>query len=399
MQIIVISNGRAEDLVGAALARALQAQELERGWRLQVMALPLLGAGDAYREAGIGLPLGAGLELPSAGFGRLGLMALWRDLKAGLWSHTLRWVGRLACALVGTSGKATSGLVCVGDTYLLFLAWLASRQSHRRLPVYFLPTAKSELLRGHGRAEYWLMRQFTRHVFPRDRATEAALVRRQVRATYVGNPLLEVGGVAEGWRRRQERLGADSRDGGEFTVGLLPGSRQDSRENLEKLLAVARTIMTLQPDGGCHFLVGLAKSGGNSAGRSSVVPEGVEVVDFPELLARADLVIGLAGSAHEQAAALGIPVIAFPGGRLQYTARFARAQKRLLGQALVLCPDSPEAVARAAIALRHDPDRRARMAAAGRERMGDPDSRALVAIARAIAADLAAGPVQDLARS
>lgn len=396
-QIIVVSNGRAEDLVGAALARTLQKQQLESGRCWQITALPLIGTGEAYREAGIGLPFGAGLQLPSAGFGRLGPMALWRDLRAGLCSHTLRWVSRLALALAGLAAEAGSGLVCVGDTYLLFLVILAERQSCR-LPVYFLPTAKSQLLRGHGRVEYWLMRRFTRHVFPRDKATEAALLQRGVRATYLGNPLLEVGGAAEGWLRRKLRLASGSGGGSDFTVGLLPGSRQDSRENLEKLLAVARTIERVRPDGGWRFLVGLASSVEGSRDRSAITRERMDLVDFPELLAKADLVIGLAGSAHEQAAALGIPVIAFPGGRLQYTSRFARAQQRLLGPALMLCPDSPEAVARAAIALRYDPERRARMAAAGRERMGNPDTRALAAIARAIITDLAADPARDLAR-
>jgi len=415
MRILIVSNGFAEDLVGAGLARRLQGQRQDGDLRLQVMALPLLGMGESYRAQGIDLPLGAGLRLPSAGFGRLSLPALWRDLRAGLWSETRRWVGRLAAALAtaagapANAGAGPAALVCVGDTYLLFLAWWAWRRAGpvgRSVPVYFLPTAKSEWLRGHARTEYWLMRTFARQVFPRDRVTEAAFRRRGVRATYLGNPLLDVGGAAEGWRRRQERPPSDLVTEEGFTVGLLPGSRQDSRENLEKLLAVARAIMSLRPDGGWRFTVAAAPgragriavqtpnrdtAGTHAGAAADDVDDGppIEIVDFPELLGRAEMVIGLAGTAHEQAVALGIPVIAFPGGRLQYTDRFARAQQRLLGAALELCPDFPEAVARAAIALRDDPDRRARMGAAGRERMGDPGARALDAIARAIADDLA----------
>jgi uncharacterized protein (TIGR03492 family) len=84
------------------------------------------------------------------------------------------------------------------------------------------------------------------------------------------------------------------------------------------------------------------------------------------------VVVGLAGTANEQAAALGTPVVAFtPRGAVQYTAAFLRLQHRLLGDALVPAADWEEA-AGLTVGLLRDADERARRGRVGRERMGPP---------------------------
>lgn len=59
--------------------------------------------------------------------------------------------------------------------------------------------------------------------------------------------------------------------------------------------------------------------------------------------------------------------------------RFLRAQKQLLGEAIMIAESYPERVAQAVFAVLSDPDLRERMAAAGRERMGPPGALGIIA--------------------
>ena len=56
------------------------------------------------------------------------------------------------------------------------------------------------------------------------------------------------------------------------------------------------------------------------------------------MLQQSDLVIGMAGTAIEQAVGLAKPVLQVPGQGPQFTAAFAEAQRRLLGPT-VFCAD------------------------------------------------------------
>lgn len=82
------------------------------------------------------------------------------------------------------------------------------------------------------------------------------------------------------------------------------------------------------------------------------------------------LALGTAGTASEQAAALGVPVIGFPTAGPQYVPGFAARQARLLGAALTLSAPDPQAVAAAVRALLQDSRRLAFARAQGQERMG-----------------------------
>jgi uncharacterized protein (TIGR03492 family) len=93
---------------------------------------------------------------------------------------------------------------------------------------------------------------------------------------------------------------------------------------------------------------------------------------FADILAACDGVVGLAGTANEQAAGLGKPVVTFPGRGPQFTAEFARMQKRLLGEAVALTEREPALVATELYSVLTDDKRRAAVVRAGRERMGEP---------------------------
>src|SRR5690606_38769559 len=237
----------------------------------------------------------------------------------------------------------------------------------------------------------WWMRRRADHVFARDERTAAALRRAGGKASWAGNLMMDAMAVT-GALTLPRTAGP--------VVALLPGSREDAYVNLRSLAAALERVAA---SGAAVGLVPLATGlamgraaavlrargwepaerehagpavesvpGGDAAfrkGRAWLwVLEGV----FGDVLQAADVVVGLAGTANEQAAGLGKPVVAFPGPGVQFGPRFLRAQRLLLGDALVVAPPSPEAVAAEVRAILSDPARREGMAAAGRERMGPP---------------------------
>jgi uncharacterized protein (TIGR03492 family) len=73
--------------------------------------------------------------------------------------------------------------------------------------------------------------------------------------------------------------------------------------------------------------------------------EQVEVIcsaeAFADILQQSSLVIGMTGTAVEQAVGLGKPVIAVPGNGPAFTYRFAEAQNRLLGDSVQVIGTQP----------------------------------------------------------
>lgn len=389
--ILFLSNGHGEDLIGATLAARIRRVRPEADLR----ALAVVGEGKPYLAAGIPL-VGPRRTMPSGGFTRNSAANLLADLRAGL--LPLLW-GQ--AAEVRRRRPEAELVVAVGDILVLYLA---RRQAKR--PTVFLPTAKSDYIAPHLSVEVALMRECLK-VFPRDALTAASLARRGVPAEYVGNAMmdcLEVTGLA-----LRPLLGEAA-----HVVGFLPGSREEAYLNLEDLTAAAARICGLVP-GPVAFPVALApsldprraaavvRSAGGEA--QMVGPEGrLEPLDespagpaagrpegrsgprltfvagrFGDVVLASDLMVGLAGTANEQAAGLGRPVVTFPGRGAQFTARFAAAQKRLLGDAVELVERDPERVAEVVRRLLADPGERSRRAAAGRERMGEPGGTARMA--------------------
>ena len=62
---------------------------------------------------------------------------------------------------------------------------------------------------------------------------------------------------------------------------------------------------------------------------------------FADILQQSSLVIGMTGTAVEQAVGLGKPVIAVPGNGPAFTYRFAEAQNRLLGDSVQVIGTQP----------------------------------------------------------
>lgn len=408
--ILFLSNGHGEDLIGATLARRVQ----KAAAGTTVQALAVVGQGRPYLAAGIPL-VGPRRVLPSGGFTRNSLANLWADLRAGLFG--LLW--RQAAALRRLRPEVDL-VVAVGDILVLFLA----RRILRR-PTVFLPTAKSDYIAPHFRVEVALMRECLK-VYPRDALTAAHLAAQGAPAEYAGNAMmdcLDLSGADLRPALEAASLPAPMASHGPHgpapgvppgpapqIVALLPGSREEAYRNLADLTTVAARLVRSSPQP-LAFPVALAPSLDPARAAEAIRSAGGEaqlldpdgpaatppaapipvatspVADsaavrprltlvpgrFGDVIQASDLVLGLAGTANEQAAGLGRPVVTFPGRGAQFTPRFARAQQRLLGEAVVLVePPDPARVAEITLHLLADPAERQRRAAVGRERLGGP---------------------------
>lgn len=361
-RLLLISNGHGEDAIGARLVAPLRAA----GWAVE--ALPIVGLGLAY-EAEAVPRVGPAAVMPSGGFiyGRPGALA--RDLRAGLISLT-----RAQWQALHADTARWNLVIAVGDVVPLAFAWSSG------LPYGFVGCAKSDWYAGgrpgcYGPHERWLMRRpQCIGVWPRDEVTTRNLQAAGVGARWLGNPMMD--GL--------DPLGLPlpEPEAGE-TIALLPGSRAEWVQNLARLAATVQGVA--QP--GRRFLAALAP--GADPGRLAVPgwttvpgppaalegPRGVRIWLLPDALAdvlqAAAIVLATAGTATEQAVGCGVPAVTLPGPGPQFTAAFAKAQARLLGDPVQVA-GGPEEAALRVEALLAGPEERARLAEAGRQRMGPP---------------------------
>ncbi len=367
LPLLVASNGHGEDAIAARVVEALGRQGVPVG---AVAAWPMVGRGAAVERLGL-RRLGPTLEVPSEGFGTVEARAFLGDLRAG-WAGMMLEQARFARGLRGRVGL----WLAVGDVVPLGAGLLAGA------PVLFLSTAKSAHYGGrdgHNALERALMRRCAA-VWVRDRLTAERLGASGLPALCLGNPMmdgLEAPAVAVPAGRR--------------VVAMLAGSRRDATENAAFLLRAAARLGTdatalfashpatdhdrLRSLAGTEALPGwqapersrddlwLTHEGGARAR----LLRGA----FAGVLRAAEVAVGMAGTANEQAVGLGLPLVAVPGAAVQGEG-YLRMKMPWFGPAAVRAPREEAAVAGAVRALLADPAARARMAAAGRERMGPP---------------------------
>jgi uncharacterized protein (TIGR03492 family) len=374
MKTLIVSNGYGEDAIGAAIGRELKRLGVE------VAALPLVGAGLSYQEQQIEA-LGPRQTMPSGGFVFDRPGAFRKDLQAGFISMTLRqW------QTLWQSSRRIQATLVVGDWYALSVARFFSRG----LLFQMQPLVSLHYWQGEG-APTWgqpygvwertLMQAATR-VYPRDEATTTWLQQHGVpQALYLGNPMLDA------------LYGEDPVDLPAPYLLLLPGSRADAFESLPIMLGacyllrelnltpvIAWTGLPLTADMGKWKLVTTGASEGithyfEHAGHKVYVVQ----KRFASLLKNAKLALSTSGTAAEQAAAYGVPLIGFPTSGPQYTAPFALGQKRLLREALTLVEARAEKIAKAALALLKNAEAYSLAQEAGKVVMGEPGAAECIA--------------------
>lgn len=324
--LLFITNGHGEDQVAAALIKQLPGQD--------ITTLSLVNT-----------------NLPSGGFSLRNFKYLLQDIHAGLIANTLKNIGFLF-----TNRGKYDLVVCIGDIVPMIAACII------KAPFIFIGVNKSSYYQWFGYNytpwELFLLDKYSLRTYVRDQYTFDQLKDKIKHLQYVGNPLMDITSpTGEGKTRALARE--------EVRIGLLPGTREDARLNIEDFAKVAAKM----PNN--HFIIATKEQ------------SPFENVGFDELLARSDIIIGLSGTGNEQAAGSGIPVISFYGRGAQYNKKFALAQKQLLGDALLLLGKfNADKLAMACTQLLNNRDKIRSMGDIGKQRMGKKG--ALIKIAQDI---------------
>lgn len=337
--ILMLSNGHGEDLSGSLLARALMAMGHH------VHALPLAGLGRPYLQADVPL-LGSSHEFSTGGIGYTSLRGRLTELVQGQIFYLLRRLIRLL-----RQAHRFDLIVVVGDVIPVIAAWLSRR------PVATYLVAYSSHYEGRLRlpwpcGELLATRRF-RAVFSRDQLTADDLSEQLKRPVdFLGNPFMDPV-LTPAPALPPSPLHSRPTPAPRYRIGLLPGSRRPELENNLRLLL--QLIQRLPTSAGLSAdlalvsnlddatLLALAESVGwtleqGVLQRSEAVPITVRRGSFQAVLQQSDLVIGMAGTAIEQAVGLAKPALQLPGKGPQFTAAFAEAQRRLLGPTVFCAP-------------------------------------------------------------
>lgn len=380
-KVLFISNGHGEDLHGIQIVKALRQQQPQ----LEIGAMPIVGQGNAYRNLGVKI-IGPTEALPSGGFVYNDRLKLLEDIKSGLF--TLLWRQIQA---IRKYGRDCVSIFAIGDVVVLLAAYLTGKPYTAFIvssSAYYEHRMKFPLL-----TDWLLKSDRCQQIFTRDRYTAEMLnTQGYAKAIFVGFPAMD----ALAATRKDLQLSPNLP-----SIAFLPGSRlPEAGTNLQLLLDLAIATTPLFPDG-IQFRAAVtpnlfaADDNGTIPLEQLAAERGWEYQDygylihpqhqvkilcfcdaFADILQQCDLVVGMAGTAIEQAVGLGKPIIQFPGAGPQFTYAFAEAQMRLLGlsiQTIGTKPANSETIERAAQAVRQtldDRDYRERCRVNGLERIG-----------------------------
>lgn len=383
-RILFLSNGLGEDAIAAGIIQALA----KSAPFLEILALPLVGEGAAYRPLGVQV-LGGRPMLPSGGLVPADWRNLLRDIRGGLGALTLSQL-----RLLGSLHQRVDGAICVGDAYPVILAAFFLRR-----PIIFVGTAKSNYFCPYSILERWLFRTHCQLVLTRDKPTARTLRFKGISSQWVGNAMMDSLEFSDA------ELGV-SRD--RPWVGILPGSREATYRDLPLILQTVEILDREEP-APFHYLAALADSTdlerlGRAAARAgwslksqAESPPGVvgELVRrgragaesrivltrgrFGDVIKGSTLVLGQAGTGNEQAAGLGKPVVAFDAKAGERLGWYRGRQQGLLGDALSVVPADPSLIAAELLAIWKDEERYREMADIGHMRMGPPGGAAKMA--------------------
>ena len=341
MKILFISNGHGEDLIAARIITELKGQEIS--------ALPIVGSGLPYENTE-GKILGARKALPSGGFIYQSFSNIIKDFASGLGKNTIDQIKLLR----RQKGKFDI-VVCVGDIVPVIGALFTG------IPFVFMGSAKSDYYDySYTPWEKFILKRYCLMSFLRDQKTADNFVKAGIKAIYAGNPMMDCLDITG------EDFGIEKET---KVIGILPGSRQDARMNLEDILPAVKELNKLAAQNGIKtaYLVSVAPT--LNAQELELGQDLILSKKFGDILNRSDIVIGLTGTANEQAAGMGKPVVAFAGRGVQYTASFAKRQTQLLGKALSVVKREPSVIAAKIMDILLDKDLYKSMSEAGVERV------------------------------
>lgn len=340
MNVLFISNGGAEDAIALSLIRYwLYMREEDR-----VAALAVAGTGKHYIANDIPL-ICPPMEMPSNGFAYQSWKLLFSDFEAGLFSHLKKQYKSLK-----KLSSQIDYVVGVGDIVPVLAASIIKK------PNSFIGCAMSDYYLERGGVSSYsglkrnLLKKMNTLVFPRDQITTRNLQRLGIRAEYHGNPMLD---CIEYSKNLDLKLSPEAQ-----IIAILPGSHDDHRLNFRAIMSIVEKMKTNKP---FVYLVAVANKDdipkyGKDLSKSNWFIQKTEPRHntwkngkdelhllsgyFGNILMTSHVVIGVSGTGNEQAAGIGVPIISFPCGTIQYTEKFAQSQKKLLGKTLSYIPNA-----------------------------------------------------------
>lgn len=358
-KVLFISNGHGEDLNAVQIVKALRQQQPQ----LKIGAMPIVGQGNAYRNLNIDI-IGPTESLPSGGFVYNDRFKLLDDIRSGLF--TLLWRQIQATRKYGRDCDA---IFAIGDVVVLLGAYLTGKPY---MAFIVSSSAYYENRMQFPRLTDWLLKSDRcLQIFTRDRYTAKMLNQQGYdKAIFVGFPAMDA----------LEITGKDLQLSPDLPlVALLPGSRlPEAGTNLQLLLDLAIATTPLFPNGiqfcaavtpnlclpdptGMILLQQVAEQQGWEYHPTGYLTHPQHQIAlrciydaFADILHQCDLVVGMAGTAIEQAVGLGKPIIQIPGAGPQFTYTFAEAQMRLLGssiQTIGTKPATADTISQAAQAI------------------------------------------------
>ncbi|HEY9867547.1 MAG TPA: lipid-A-disaccharide synthase-related protein [Candidatus Obscuribacterales bacterium] len=336
-RILFLSNGHGEDTCNGEIIKAL----LSLDATVEMAAIPIVGEGNIYQ--GLGVPiLTPTRTLPSGGFLYMNPWVFFQDIASGL----MGLLGK-QLQIIGQRARDYDILMVTGDIVVAAIAYFTKK------PYIIFLSAYSSYY--EGKLNLGLILPFLLKsprclaVFTRDQFTAEDLQKQGIKkAQFVGTPMMD------NLTPKGVNLNLDSES---LMIAILPGSRlQEARNNLILLLKLVEMINQISSRK-IQFIVAavaslmaeldeiaLSLNWQHERGRLTN-KNGLEVIcysdSFADILNRANLVIGMAGTANEQAVGLGKPVITIPGHGPAFTYRFAEAQLRLLGLSIQLIGTKP----------------------------------------------------------
>lgn len=356
MNISFLTNGYGEDRTGALIACELRELRPQHS----IVAIPMVSNGDAFQKHGFET-VWEGSFPPGQGFGSQEFRMFLKDIPYA--RDYFRYLGFLA-----RQRSQIDHAFVVGDVFLLIHAYFGlGRKS------VFLALAKSDHMNPHSGIEEWVIRRFAAKVLTRDAYTAERLRAKGIDARFLGNPIMDGIGEPDAEKPADPPI-----------IGLFPGSRDEADQNFQRILSVidqvpeqARYLCALSPVIDIEKMAESVRHCGWQLTEGNVLRKADKAVVmgkdlFETALHDSTLVIGMAGTANEQAAGMGRPVISFVGAGAQTTPSRMIDQERLLGGAAAYISEFPAGVSREISWLLAHPAERARRGQIGRERMGPP---------------------------
>lgn len=371
-RVLFVSNGHGEVAIAARLAAEVQA-------RGPIPCDHLALVGD-FRYPSTMREVGPRQAMPSGGVIAMGnFRNVARDVRAGLVMHTLAQLRFLRGVR-----RTYSVAVAVGDVFALIMALQAQARA-----TVFVGTAKSVYVAPYGRIEERVIAKADA-TFVRDAQTAQVLADHGIAAT-PANTIVD--------------LYADPPDALDVPfdplLALFPGSREPAYDDAVFLARVMRDLSRSRAGAGGVLSIApgidpqrMCAKLENDGWRIEPTPGALEPFALYDgesevvrawqgslgaMLRRATLVLGQAGTANEAAAAQGIPIVAFARSGEVRAPWYRMRQIGLLGEAMIVAPAQAQQAVRDVLALLDDPQRRERMGATGRERMGPRGSAPLIA--------------------